>query len=77
MVGDQIERKTENDYAVRNAGEAFFRTVDELAARQASAIEQSVSNARVVRLRGMHYIYLSNEAEVLREMRAFLARVKR
>src|SRR5688572_18562838 len=44
--------------------------------RQAKAIEEGVPGARVVTLPGAnHYVFLSNEADVLREMRAFLARV--
>jgi hypothetical protein len=43
-------------------------------ARQAKAIEEGIPGARVVQLpRANHYVFLSNEADVLREMRAFLA----
>jgi pimeloyl-ACP methyl ester carboxylesterase len=43
--------------------------------RQAQAIEDGVPTAHVVRLsRAHHYVFLSNEADVLREMRAFLGR---
>jgi non-heme chloroperoxidase len=41
---------------------------------QAKAFEKGVRSARVVRLpHANHYVFLSNEADVLREMRAFLA----
>ena len=41
---------------------------------QAKAFEKGVPSARVVRLaHANHYVFLSNEADVLREMRAFLA----
>jgi non-heme chloroperoxidase len=41
---------------------------------QAKAFEKGVPSARVVRLaHSNHYVFLSNEADVLREMRAFLA----
>jgi non-heme chloroperoxidase len=44
--------------------------------RQAKAIEDGLPSARVVKLPGAnHYVFLSNEADVLREMRSFLARV--
>jgi len=44
--------------------------------RQAKAVEDGLPGARVVMLPGAnHYVFLSNEADVLREMRAFLARV--
>jgi non-heme chloroperoxidase len=43
--------------------------------RQAKAVEDGLPDARVVRLPGAnHYVFLSNEADVLREMRSFLAR---
>lgn len=42
--------------------------------RQAKAFESGVPSARVVRLaHANHYVFLSNEADVLREMNAFLA----
>jgi non-heme chloroperoxidase len=41
---------------------------------QAKAFEKGVSSARVVRMaHANHYVFLSNETDVLREMRAFLA----
>jgi pimeloyl-ACP methyl ester carboxylesterase len=45
--------------------------------RQAKAIDDGLPRARVVKLpRANHYVFLSNEADVLREMRAFLARLR-
>ena len=42
--------------------------------RQAAAIREGVPSARVVKLTpANHYVFLSNEVEVLREMRAFVA----
>jgi non-heme chloroperoxidase len=42
--------------------------------RQAKAFENGVPTARVVNLSGAnHYVYLSNEADVLREMRSFFS----
>jgi hypothetical protein len=42
--------------------------------RQAKAIQEGLPDARVVKLaRANHYVYLSNEADVLREMRAFIS----
>lgn len=41
---------------------------------QAKAFESVVPSARVIRLsHANHYVFLSNEAEVLREMRAFIS----
>jgi hypothetical protein len=42
--------------------------------RQAAAIRDGVPTARVVKFTtANHYVFLSNEADVLREMRAFAA----
>ena len=42
--------------------------------RQAEALREGLPGARVVKLsRANHYVFLSNEADVLREMRTFLA----
>jgi non-heme chloroperoxidase len=67
---------TSPDPAVRKAADAFFTKVDALAEKQAKALEDGVPTARVVRLRGTHYVFLSNEGDVLREMRSFLAGLK-
>jgi pimeloyl-ACP methyl ester carboxylesterase len=66
--GPRMEQVT--DPKLREAREQ----VDVLAAKQAKAFEAGVAGARVVRLaRANHYVFLSNEADVLREMRAFIA----
>lgn len=50
--------------------------LEALLERQAKAIAQAVPGARVVQLpRSNHYVFLSNETDVLREMRAFFSRV--
>jgi non-heme chloroperoxidase len=69
-----IDKST--DPAAREAGRAYFTRIDALTEKQAKAFERGVPTARVVRLRGAHHIFLSNEADVLREMRAFLAGLK-
>jgi pimeloyl-ACP methyl ester carboxylesterase len=69
-----ISRST--DPAVRAAASAYFTRIDALAEKQAKALEDGIHTARVVRLRGAHTIFLSNEADVLREMGAFLAGLK-
>jgi hypothetical protein len=53
--------------------EAPYAVLDALTDRQAKALERGVPTARVVRLRGAHHIFLSNESDTLREMRGFLA----
>jgi pimeloyl-ACP methyl ester carboxylesterase len=53
---------------------AFESLLTEDIEAQANAFEKGVLSARVVRLaHANHYVFLSNEADVLREMRAFLA----
>lgn len=60
------------DPAVRESARAYLTTLDVLTEKQAKAIEAGVPTARVIRLGGAHYIFLSDEPGVLREMRAFL-----
>jgi pimeloyl-ACP methyl ester carboxylesterase len=59
-----------NDTAAR----AAFETRDEaVTGAQAKAFESGLPSARVVRLpHANHYVFLSNEADVLREMDAFI-----
>lgn len=59
------------DAAARKAAEANDETYCEA---QAKAFQNGVPSARVVRLSHVnHYVFLTNEADVLREMRSFLA----
>ena len=45
-----------------------------IAGAQAKAFEEGVPTARVIRLRhANHAVYVSNEADVLREINSFLA----
>ncbi len=65
------------DPAVRAAAEALADKRTAAHEKQAKAFEDGVPGARVVRLRNAsHYIFITNEVEVLREMRAFLATLK-
>jgi pimeloyl-ACP methyl ester carboxylesterase len=56
------------------AARAAFEANDEaITGAQAKAFESGVPSARIVRLpHANHYVFLSNEADVLREMNAFL-----
>jgi hypothetical protein len=68
--------KNNPDPAVREA--AKRRSAEEvvLVEKQAKAFENGVPTAQIIRLPGAHhYIFLSNEADVLREMRAFVAKL--
>jgi pimeloyl-ACP methyl ester carboxylesterase len=62
------------DPKVREAAKAFSAAELLLTTRQAKAFEGGVLTAHVVRLRNAdHYVYLSNEAAVLRQMNSFLS----
>jgi non-heme chloroperoxidase len=65
------------DPKVREAASSYDARLTSLTERQASAIETAVPTARVVRLHGAHhYVYLSNQTEVVREIRSFAASLK-
>jgi pimeloyl-ACP methyl ester carboxylesterase len=64
--------KTNSDPAVQEAAKSFGELEMHLTERQAKAIEDAMPTARVVRIANAHHvIFLSNEADVLREMGAF------
>jgi pimeloyl-ACP methyl ester carboxylesterase len=61
------------DPKVREAAATYSTALTALTERQARAVESAVPTARVVRVPGgHHYVYVSNEADVLREMRSFV-----
>jgi non-heme chloroperoxidase len=65
------------DPKVHEAAEAFSAADLVLTTRQAKVFEEGVATAHVIRLRGAdHYVYLSNEADVLREMKSFLSTLR-
>ena len=64
------------DPAVRKTAGAYFTTLNALTKKQVKAFAGGVPAAHVISLPGAHYIFLSNEADVLREMRAFLTGMK-
>jgi pimeloyl-ACP methyl ester carboxylesterase len=62
------------DPKVFEAAKAYSAALTPLTESQEKAFANGVPTARVVRLPGAdHFVFLSNEADVLREMRAFLA----
>ena len=64
------ERK---DPAVRAAAAAFIAKQVDLTEKQSKAFEDGLPSLRVVRLENAnHYVFLSNEGDVLREMPSFL-----
>jgi len=75
IVSTPIFRPGDDGRAV--PGDAPTAAMTALIERQTKSIEDGVPSARVVRLPDAHhYLFLSNEAEVLREMRAFLGRLR-
>ena len=61
------------DPAMRAAAAAFLTKQGALTEKQIKAFEDGIPSARVVRLKNAnHYVFLSNEGDVLREMRNFL-----
>jgi len=65
------------DPKVGAEAQAYSSALTRLTTRQAQLIEDGVRTARVVKLPGAHhYIHLSNQADVIREMRSFLDRVR-
>jgi len=65
-----------SDPATKKTVEAYFTTLNALKEKQAKAFEEGVATAHVVRLRGAHFIFASNEREVLREIRSFVLELR-
>ena len=64
------------DTTAQEAAKKFTALEVSVTERQAKAIEEAVPTAHVVRIpNANHYVYLSNQAEVLREMRAFISKL--
>jgi len=74
-LGSWVDNST--DPKVREAADTYTAALTVLTERQAKLVEDGVPTARVVRLPGAHhYVYLSNEADVLREIHSFLSRLQ-
>lgn len=71
-LGAWVDKNT--DPSIRTEATAYSTALQTLTERQKRAVESGVSTARVITVPGAnHYVYLSNQADVSREMRAFLA----
>ena len=76
-VANQMELYQPGNAEERAAIEQVYATDVAYAKRSISMLRSGVPDARVVELVGAnHYVFLSNEREVLREIRLFLAVVK-
>jgi non-heme chloroperoxidase len=70
---DQIRKNNVTDPADRIIVEAVFGTYVGMTKNRIKRINEAAGGARVVELWGAsHFVFLSNEADVLREVRAFL-----
>lgn len=71
---DQLRKYQVTDAAERTIVEAAYGQYIGMARIRIDRINRAAGGARVVELWGAdHFVFLSNEADVLREMRAFLA----
>jgi len=74
-LGTWVENSA--DPKVRAKAIAYTAALTPVTERQVKVVEDSAPAAHVVRLPGAHhYVYLSNEADVLDEMRPFLSRLR-
>ncbi len=73
---DQIRENNINDPEQRIIVEAVFGAYVGMAEKRINRINSALAGAHVVELWGSnHFVFLSNEEEVLREMRVFLGRL--
>ena len=73
-VEDQLRRRNIQDSQARKAVQDVYAADLEWIRKRIQGLKRGVPGARVVELpKSNHYVFLSNEAEVLRELRAFLA----
>ena len=62
------------DPSVQTAAKTYSTALSALTERQEKSVENGVPTAHVITLSGAnHYVFLSNEAEVLKDIDAFLA----
>jgi non-heme chloroperoxidase len=61
---------------VRTDAEIYFTKIDSLVTRQVNAFKESIPDSKLIKLRGMHYIYISNESEVLNAICRFMSGLK-
>ncbi len=65
------------DPSVRASAQAYSTALAALTEKQEKSVENGVPTARLVTVAGAnHYVFLSNETEVLSAIRAFLAKLK-
>jgi pimeloyl-ACP methyl ester carboxylesterase len=62
------------DQKIRTDAQIYFTKIDSLATKQAKAFEDGVPAAQIMKLKGMHYIYISNEKKILKAIRKFISK---
>ncbi len=73
--GTWVDENT--DPEVRAKAKAYSTQLSSLVTKQENAVKNGVPAARVITLAGAHhYVFLSNEADVLRELNAFISRLR-
>jgi pimeloyl-ACP methyl ester carboxylesterase len=71
-LGTWVDRNT--DASVKSAADAYSAALRPLTERQEKAVRDALPAAHVITLpNANHFVFLSNEADVLREIRGFLA----
>jgi len=71
-LGPWLDNNT--DPSVQAAVGAYSSVFEAITRKQENAIRAAVHSARMIDLPGAsHFVFMSNEADVLREVRAFLA----
>lgn len=61
---------------VRTDVEIYFAKLDSLTTKQAKELEASIPTAQVMKLHGMHYIFITNKSEILHAIRKFISGLK-
>ena|SRR5579871_4384379 len=71
-LGTWVEHST--DASVRSQARAYSAAMDSLVTKQENAVKSAIPTARVVTIpHASHFVFLSNETEVLRDIRTFIA----
>ena len=60
-----------SDPQVRKEAETYFAKIDSLTRKQATVFKEAIPTARIVELSGTHFIFMSNEKDVLSEIHTF------
>jgi non-heme chloroperoxidase len=71
-LGPWVDQST--DPTVQAEARTYSSALTALTEKQAKAVQEGLPAAQVITIAGAnHYVYISNEAEVLRDMRAFIS----